>query len=64
MDEEDNCDHDPPSVSVVLGWGVAIVTFSLPRGPRPSEELLGVHDDDNGDDDIMPSNSWWRVTST
>lgn len=42
--------NDDPSVSVVLGGGVAIASFSLPKSHRPGE----------GD---SASPSWWRVAS-
>ena len=54
--EDDDEDDDPPRVSVVIGGGVAIATFSLPRVPRPLEE--------DGAVDCVSSNSlWWRVAS-
>lgn len=46
---------DDPSVSVVLGGGVAIASFSLPKGPRPDE---GQVDAIGG-----RQSSWWRVAS-
>eukprot|EP00956_Cyclotella_meneghiniana_P000420 scaffold493_cov74-Cyclotella_meneghiniana.AAC.3 len=42
--------NDDPSVSVVLGGGVAIASFSLPKSHRPGEGGLA-------------SPSWWRVAS-
>jgi hypothetical protein len=50
MDED-----DPPCVSVVLGGGVAIASFSLPKGPRPCEN--------NNDSSSSSTSSWWRVAS-
>lgn len=46
-------DDVDPTVSVVLGGGVAVASFSLPKGPRP----------DVGDDATARSSSWWRVAS-
>ena len=44
-----------PTVSVVLGGGIAIASFSLPKGPRPRE----------GSSMIInpPSSTWWRAAS-
>jgi cleavage and polyadenylation specificity factor subunit 1 len=41
--------NDDPSVSVVLGGGVAIASFSLPKASRP--------------EDGSSSTSWWRIAS-
>ncbi|KAL7472752.1 hypothetical protein ACHAXS_013124 [Conticribra weissflogii] len=41
-----------PCVSVVLGGGVAIASFSLPKGPRPDETSSS-----------KSTYSWWRVAS-
>lgn len=50
--KEKTADQNDPSVSVVLGGGVAIASFSLHKGPRPDE----------GNSDNATS-SWWRVAS-
>ena len=47
-----------PSVSVVLGGGVAIASFSLPKGPRPDE--IGSNSSSSSS---SSSSSWWRVAS-
>mmetsp|Transcript_23882 Transcript_23882/g.50043 ORF Transcript_23882/g.50043 Transcript_23882/m.50043 type:complete len:2077 (-) Transcript_23882:3538-9768(-) len=46
-----NIESDP-CVSVVLGGGVAIASFSLPKGSRPDEVSSS-----------KSSSSWWRVAS-
>ena len=51
---KDNSDDDP-CVSVLLGGGVAIASFSLPKGPRPDEQREG--------EGNSLSSSWWRVAS-
>eukprot|EP00804_Cyclotella_cryptica_P003221 CCRYP_010466-RB/>CCRYP_010466-RB protein AED:0.02 eAED:0.02 QI:564/1/1/1/1/0.5/4/1654/1402 len=43
--------HDDPSVSVVLGGGVAIACFSLPKASRPAEGSSS------------SGSSWWRIAS-
>ncbi|KAL7519594.1 hypothetical protein ACHAWX_004354 [Stephanocyclus meneghinianus] len=43
--------HDDPSVSVVLGGGVAIASFSLPKASRPAEGAASSR------------SSWWRIAS-
>jgi len=48
-----------PCVSVVLGGGVAVASFSLPKGPRPDEGVV----DNNGSINSSSSSSWWRVAS-
>ena len=53
MDED-----DPPCVSVVLGGGVAIASFSLPKGPRPCENNY-----DSSSSSSSSTSSWWRVAS-
>ena len=50
-------EDDPPCVSVVLGGGVAIASFSLPKGPRPCE------DSDDSSASSSSSSWWWRVAS-
>eukprot|EP00984_Skeletonema_dohrnii_P018941 scaffold8979_cov50-Skeletonema_dohrnii-CCMP3373.AAC.1 len=45
-----------PTVSVVLGGGIAIASFSLPKGPRPTEGSSMMKDSQS-------SASWWRVAS-
>eukprot|EP00986_Skeletonema_menzelii_P014222 scaffold9116_cov148-Skeletonema_menzelii.AAC.12 len=43
-----------PTVSVVLGGGIAIASFSLPKGPRPTETSSKI---------TNASSTWWRVAS-
>lgn len=44
-----------PTVSVVLGGGIAIASFSLPKGPRPTEGPSIITN--------SGSSTWWRVAS-
>lgn len=44
-----------PTVSVVLGGGIAIASFTLPRGPRPREGSSTTN--------APSSTTWWRVAS-
>lgn len=44
-----------PTVSVVLGGGIAIASFSLPKGPRPTESSSNITN--------SSSSTWWRVAS-
>jgi len=43
-----------PTVSVVLGGGITIASFTLHKGPRPREGLSIMN---------SPSSTWWRVAS-
>jgi hypothetical protein len=43
-----------PTVSVVLGGGITIASFTLPKGPRPREGLSIMN---------SQSSTWWRVAS-
>ena len=61
VDNEEDYEEDDPCVSVVLGGGVAIASFSLPKGPRPDED--GNSSSSSSSSSTTCKSSWWRVAS-